>query len=80
MVKLKKGYNVHVRQFLRMLLQRQKKRATIVQTVMSNVVTGKQCKPLCFLKNVTNAFCLQKTFDTLIRERDQPFVFIPQEE
>ena len=25
-----------------------KKRATIVQTVMSNVVTGKQCKPLLF--------------------------------
>lgn len=34
----------------------QKKPATIVQTVMSNVVTGKQCKPLLFFQECNERF------------------------
>lgn len=33
-----------------------KKPATIVQTVMSNVVTGKQCKPLLFFQECNERF------------------------
>lgn len=33
-----------------------KKRATLAKTVMSNVVTGKQCKPLLFFQECNERF------------------------